>query len=314
MTHGSSIGSIVAICLLFCLLDLSAAFAVYFFSSGSYNDQEEVDQWLASPNKVTHRDFASTPAATPPKSQNIKDRVLILTPLKDASSHLQHHFALLANLTYPHHLIDLGFIVGDTTDDTRAVLDAELDKSSKGQASSLFRSCTIVHKDLGDVRSQDVASRHGFQAQVKRRKKLAIVRNALLKETLKGEHQWVYWRDVDVAESPATILEDFIAHDKDVLTPSKSTYEREVVICSYRQMCGSRGSRKAQCLKVAVGIYFSLGMVCRIAEHNPLDDYNSWQETPKSEVFKDKLDTEVIVVEGSILFLVFTKKNLLISV
>ena len=228
MTHGSSIGSIVAICLLLCLLDLSAAFAVPFFSSGPYNDQEEVDQWLASPNKVAHRDFTSTPATTPPKGQGIKDRVLVLTPLKDAASHLQHHFALLANLTYPHHLIDLGFIIGDTTDDTRAVLDAELDKSSKGQPSSPFRSCTIVNKDLGDIRSQDVASRHGFQAQVKRRKKLAIVRNALLKETLRDEHQWVYWRDVDVAESPATILEDFIAHDKDILTPSKSSNEGRI--------------------------------------------------------------------------------------
>lgn len=30
-----------------------------------------------------------------------------------------------------------------------------------------------------------------------------------------------------------------------------------------------------------------------------IDDYNSWQETSKSEEFKDQLDTEVIVVEGS---------------
>ena len=230
ITHGPSKGTIVAVCLLLYILDFCAAFAVPFLSSSSYNDQEEVDQWLASLNKVTRRDFRSTPAATPPKSQAIKDRVLVLTPLKDAASHLQHHFALLANLTYSHHLIDLGFIIGDTTDDTRAVLNAELDKSSQGPISSLFGSCTIVHKDLGDVRSQDVASRHGFQAQVKRRKKLAIVRNALLKETLKDEHQWVYWRDVDVAESPATILEDFIAHGKDVLTPSKSTYVRRECI------------------------------------------------------------------------------------
>ena len=30
----------------------------------------------------------------------------------------------------------------------------------------------------------------------------------------------------------------------------------------------------------------------------PSDDYNSWQETPKSEEFKERLDTEVIVFEG----------------
>ncbi len=30
------------------------------------------------------------------------------------------------------------------------------------------------------------------------------------------------------------------------------------------------------------------------------DDYNSWQETPQSETFKDRLDTEVIVFEGTL--------------
>lgn len=28
------------------------------------------------------------------------------------------------------------------------------------------------------------------------------------------------------------------------------------------------------------------------------DDYNSWQENPQSEAFRDRLDTEVIVFEG----------------
>lgn len=211
----------VGLCILLYLLDFSAGFTLPFFSSSSYQEQEEVDHWLASPNKVTHRDLMAKAATAQSEGKDTKDRVLILTPLKDASLHLPHHFSCLANLTYPHHLIDLGFIIGDTTDNTRAVLDSELDKLSQ-TPSSPFGSCTIVHKDLGDIRPQDVASRHGFQAQVKRRKKLAIVRNALLKETLKDEHNWVYWRDVDVAESPATILEDFIAHGKDVLVPSKS--------------------------------------------------------------------------------------------
>lgn len=76
-------------------------------------------------------------------------------------------------------------------------------------------------KNLGDTASQDVAARHGFAAQIDRRKKIAIVRNALLGKTLKNEYDWVYWRDVDVAESPEGILEDLIAHDKDVIVPSK---------------------------------------------------------------------------------------------
>ena len=56
-----------------------------------------------------------------------------------------------------------------------------------------------------------------------------------------------------------------------------------------------------------------IGMTYRIAESNPLDDYNSWQETPKSEDFKDKLDTEVIVVEGNCIARVSTSTKTLIS-
>ena len=201
------------------LLGFSAAWALPFSSSTSDNELEQVDRWLASPSTVAHRALLNRAPSILP---DIKDRVLILTPLKDAAQHLPHHFALLANLTYPHHLIDLGFIIGDTTDDTRNVLNKELDRLLQSQTTPAFNSCTIVLKNLGDSRSQDVASRHGFDAQVKRRKKLAIVRNALLKETLKEEHTWVYWRDVDIAESPSSILEDFIAHGKDVLVPSQS--------------------------------------------------------------------------------------------
>ena len=212
----------VFLTILFHLLHITSAWALPFFSSGSYNEQEEIDGWIASPSKVARSDLHPTSPRSQSSTADIKERVLILTPLKDAASHLPHHFALISNLTYPHHLIDLGFIIGDSTDDTTAVLDIEIEKLSLNEKASSFNSCTIVHKDLGDIRSQDVASRHGFQAQVKRRKKLAVVRNALLKETLTKEHDWVYWRDVDVAESPAGILEDFIAHGKDVVTPSRS--------------------------------------------------------------------------------------------
>ena len=247
----------VFLTILLYLLDISAAWALPFSSSSSYNEQEEVDGWIASPAKATRRDLHPASQKAQPVINDIKDRILILTPLKDAASHLPHHFALISNLTYPHHLIDLGFIIGDSTDDTSAVLDSEIEKLSLNQKASGFNSCTIVHKNLGDVRSQDVASRHGFQAQVKRRKKLAIVRNALLKETLRNEHEWVYWRDVDVAESPAGILEDFIAHGGDVATPSRSFRARSgVSIDLSAQMSGSRDSRRVELSKAAVSTFF----------------------------------------------------------
>jgi hypothetical protein len=42
-----------------------------------------------------------------------------------------------------------------------------------------------------------------------------------LSAALKPDHSWVYWRDVDIIESEKSIIEDFIAHDRDILVPSK---------------------------------------------------------------------------------------------
>jgi len=212
------------LCFLLLVFQCTAAFVLPFFSSNAPSSQEEIDRWIATSSEVITRDFHPRSPKADPTNKAKKDRVLILTPLKDASLHLPHHFALLTNLSYPHHLIDLGFIIGDTVDNTRSVLDSELDKIENSEQDRGFNSCIIVQKDLGNVASQEVAARHGFAAQVDRRKKIAIVRNALLQKTLKPEHDWVYWRDVDVAESPNAILEDFIAHDKDVLVPSKRSF------------------------------------------------------------------------------------------
>jgi hypothetical protein len=49
-------------------------------------------------------------------------------------------------------------------------------------------------------------------------------RNFLLSAALKPEHSWVYWRDVDIVDSPAEIIEDFANHDRDILVPSKLKY------------------------------------------------------------------------------------------
>lgn len=148
-----------------------------------------------------------------------KERVLILTPLRDASYYLEKHFELISLLTYPHHLIDLAFLVGDSTDETLAVLAKEVERVQKSEEIA-FRSVTIVEKDFGVTHSQDVEERHGFKAQGPRRKAMGRARNYLLTAALKPDHSWVYWRDVDIVDSPKSIIEDFVAHDRDVLVPS----------------------------------------------------------------------------------------------
>ena len=159
-----------------------------------------------------------------PRALSNQERVLILTPLRDAAPYLVKYFDLLTDLTYPHDLIDLAFLVGDSTDDTLAVLASELSRIQQHPDSKIpFHSATIVEKNFGDGGfSQDVESRHGFKAQGPRRKLMGKARNYLLSASLKPEHSWVYWRDVDIVDSPKKIIEDFVAHDKDILVPSKN--------------------------------------------------------------------------------------------
>ena len=173
-------------------------------------------------NSSTIKRVDLNPIQSTPKAVQNEERVLILTPLRDAAPYLPKYFDLLSDLSYPHHLIDLGFLVGDSNDDTLAILSAELSRIQKttDTLSEPFNSVVIIEKDFGIVTNQNVEERHGFKAQAPRRKNMARARNYLLTSALKPEHSWVYWRDVDIQDSPKKILEDFVAHDRDIIVPS----------------------------------------------------------------------------------------------
>lgn len=168
------------------------------------------------------------------------DRVLILTPLRDAASHLRQYFLLLSELTYPHQVIDLAFLVGDCKDDTLSTLDSELARMQLESNPQRFRSVTVIQKDFGDATGQSVEERHSFRAQGTRRKAIGRARNYLLYTALRPVHDWVYWRDVDIVENPSSILEDFMEHDKDVLVPSRlrSAHKDQIVTSSFAQTYG----------------------------------------------------------------------------
>ncbi|KAK4456943.1 Anp1-domain-containing protein [Cladorrhinum samala] len=210
---------------------------------------------------ITHVNL--NPIKSTVKAVQNEERVLLLTPLKDAAPHLSKYFELLAELTYPHHLIDLAFLVGDSTDETLAVLSAELDRIQKRPDKIPFRSAMVVEKDFGFKLSQNVEDRHGFEAQGPRRKAMGKARNYLLATALKPEHSWVYWRDVDIVDSPNKILEDFIAHDRDILVPN---------------------------------IWFH-----RYKDGRDIEgrfDYNSWVESDKGRKLAASLDKDTVLAEG----------------
>ncbi|KAF2004975.1 glycosyltransferase family 62 protein [Amniculicola lignicola CBS 123094] len=203
--------------------------------------------------------------STKTAAQN-KERVLLLTPLRDASYFLAQHFDLIGQLTYPHDLIDLAFLVGDSTDDTMAALSKELERVQSNPKIA-FRSALIVEKDFGVTHGQDVEDRHGFAAQGPRRKAMGRARNYLLYSAMKPEHSWVYWRDVDIKDSPNEIIEDFVAHDRDILVPN-------IWFHRYKEENG------------------------KMVDIEGRFDYNSWQESPEGLKLAASLDKDVVLAEG----------------
>lgn len=151
-----------------------------------------------------------------------EERVLMCAPLRDAESHLPMFFSHLHNFTYPHHLVDLAFLVSDSKDNTLQLLSQMLtDLQNDPDPKQPFGEISVIEKDFGQKVNQDVESRHGFAAQASRRKLMAQARNWLLSAALRPTHSWVYWRDADVETAPFTILEDLMRHNKDVIVPSE---------------------------------------------------------------------------------------------
>ncbi|KAM7218742.1 Anp1 domain containing protein [Rhypophila decipiens] len=214
-------------------------------------------------NESTITNVNLNPIKSTPKALANEERVLIVTPLKDAAKYLIKYFELITELTYPHELIDLAFLVGDTTDDTLGVLSLEVDRIQKRPDKVPFRSVTIVQKDFGFQLSMDVEERHSFEAQGPRRKAMGRARNYLLATALKPEHSWVYWRDVDIVDSPKKIIEDLVAHDRDIIVPNIWFHRYE----NGRDIEGRF-------------------------------DYNSWIESDKGRKLQASLDKDVVLAEG----------------
>lgn len=71
-----------------------------------YNHHEPL---VVNASTIKHVDL--NPIKSTPQAVSNEERVLILTPLRDAAFYLPKYFDLLSELTYPHHLIDLGSLL-----------------------------------------------------------------------------------------------------------------------------------------------------------------------------------------------------------
>lgn len=140
------------------------------------------------------------------------DSVLILTPLKDAAPHLATYWRLLASLTYPRRQISLGFLEGDSRDDTARQLLAELEPLRRD-----FASADLWRHDFGFVLPPGT-HRSDPSIQPERRSVLARARNHLLAHALRDQ-DWVLWLDVDLAYYPPDIIERLLEIEQKIVQP-----------------------------------------------------------------------------------------------
>ncbi len=140
------------------------------------------------------------------------DRVLILTPVKDAEHHLPSHDANLRRLTYPREAIHLAFLESDSADGTWGALQERC-----AVWRELFPKVRAYKKDFG-FRLPPGVPRWEPSMQPARRAILARSRNHLLLRGLEDE-EWVLWMDVDLASFPGDVIERLIAAGRDVVVP-----------------------------------------------------------------------------------------------
>lgn len=197
-----------------------------------------------------------------PNGAQDEEYVLICIPLRNASPVLPMMMSHLHNLTYPHHLIDLAFMVSDSDDSTEVDLELGLRAALDNEEFKSFNSIAIFEKDFGAIIGQGFDDRHGVAIQGTRRKLMGRARNWLTSVALKPYHSWVYWRDADIETSPPTIIEDLMKHGRDVIVPNV-----------WRPLPEWLGSEQPY-------------------------DLNSWQESEPALELAKSLNEDDVIVEG----------------
>lgn len=148
--------------------------------------------------------------------------ILILTPVKNAVRFLPKYFDNLLSLSYPHKNISIGFIEGDSTDQTFECLQKSIIRLEK-----TFRRILLCKRDYN---FQSTLPRWHTSIQFERRSILAKSRNYLLSQALQDE-VWVLWLDVDISSYPTDIIQQLLVTNKEIVVPhcvyetSNSTFD-----------------------------------------------------------------------------------------
>jgi mannan polymerase complexes MNN9 subunit len=264
---------------------LCIGFVVFFFSGGDAptftrksGSGETASSALSPPTLPFRKSKDGAVQAAPPVvhyyMNNVttsrtpienEESVLILTPL---ARFYDGYWDNLLKLTYPHHLISLGFIIPKTKEGNAAysALQAAVTKTQSGPKSKRFGAISILRQDTEiPLSSQDEAERHKMSAQKARRAAMAKARNSLLFTTLGPTTSWVLWMDADVVETPASLIQDLAAYDVPIIAPN----------CFQRYY---NNDKKAQDIRPY--------------------DFNNWIDSPTAKELGSKMGKDDILLEG----------------
>lgn len=224
----------------------------------------------SSPQAIKSKHNARTPVmhyqmnkvTTTADPEANRERVLVLTPL---ARFYPGYWDNLLKLSYPHELIELGFIVPKTREGNAAFakLETAVNKVQSGPKKNRFHGVTIMRQDFDTPTPQNEKDRHALAAQKLRRAAMARARNSLVFTTLGTETSWVLWLDADIVESPHTLIQDLASHDRAVIVPN----------------CYQRYIKEG---KSAIRPY----------------DFNSWQDSPKALEMASKMGNDDVIFEG----------------
>lgn len=261
-------------------------FILYFLASPSgsvvtsklpIRKSEPASHALSPPTSPFRKNAGSGPKLPPPVTRyqlnNVTatskpienhENVLVLTPM---ARFYQGYWDNLMQLSYPHELISLAFILPKNKEGNAATaaLQAQVAKTQRSPEGQRFKSVTILRQDFDPpLQSQDEAERHKLEHQKVRRASMAKARNSMLFTTLGPDISWVLWLDADIIESPPTIIQDLAKHDQAVIAPN--CFQR------YKDEHGKMAERPY--------------------------DFNNWQDSERAHELAAKMGPDDILLEG----------------
>ena len=158
---------------------------------------------------------------------NARDRnehLLVLAPLvKGSDIHLERFFDQLDKSTYPNHLISIGLLVTDSSDENENRMLEYYVRHYQGRWFKRFHEINVYQRNFEFLNNDEP-----YDLTI-----IARARNFLLAASLRDFHSWVAWIDVDVVRYPAAIFEDLMRADVDVIVPNCLLYREDNAFWGY---------------------------------------------------------------------------------